>query len=101
MQDQLLLITLEPGQHTPESADALDQVLLVVEGEGEAAVDGKTTRLAAGERLAVRAAARHALRNTASTVLKLCVIRSPGAKPTALHAGETRDAPAESRQVVR
>lgn len=55
---------LDPGGTLPEHSDSAEELLLVLEGEVEASVDGESTPMSAGEIAVVPSMALHGLRNT-------------------------------------
>lgn len=56
-------INLDPDGEAPEHRDSSEELLLVIEGEVEATVDGETGRLTRNQLALVPAMAPHSLRN--------------------------------------
>ena len=69
---------LEPGQETPPHIhqNAVD-VIVIVEGEGEATVDGKKRRVSAGDVILNPSGTLHGIKNDGSERLTKVVIQSP------------------------
>lgn len=79
---QLVLMSVEPSDEIGEEVhDDVDQVLVFVDGTGEAVLDGQRRPVKAGELVAVPAGTRHNFINTGSTPLKLFTIYSPPEEP--------------------
>ena len=77
-QSQVVVMTLEPGEEIgEESHDDADQILLFVEGEGEAVLDGATSPVAAQQLVLVAAGTRHNFRNTGPRPLRLVSVYTP------------------------
>ncbi len=75
---QLVLMSVEPGEEIGEEVhEGVDQVLVFVEGSGEAVLNGQHREVRADELVAVPAGTRHNFINTGSTPLKLFTIYSP------------------------
>lgn len=75
---QLVLMSVEPGDEIGEEVhEGVDQVLVFVEGAGEAVLNGQRRKVKANELVAVPAGTRHNFINTSSTPLKLFTIYSP------------------------
>ena len=75
---QLVLMSIDPGSEIGEEVhDDIDQVLVFVEGEGEAIVEGDTSPVRANTLTFVPGGTRHNFRNTGSTPLKLFTIYAP------------------------
>lgn len=65
------------GEIGDEVHSDTDQVLSFVEGEGEARLDGRTSKVGSGILVFVRAGTRHNFVNTGSDPLKLITIYAP------------------------
>ena len=75
---QLVLMSLPPGCDIgAEVHDDRDQFFRFEEGEGEVTIDDHCYRVADGSGIIVPAGARHNVRNTGSTPLKLYTIYGP------------------------
>ncbi|WBY02585.1 cupin domain-containing protein [Ramlibacter tataouinensis] len=83
---QLVLMSVGPGEDIGEETHDVDQTLAFVEGEGEAILDGRKSRIEAGSLVVVPAGTRHNFVNTGSQPLKLYTIYSPPEEaPGTLH----------------
>lgn len=74
---QLVLMSIEPGDDIGEEVHDVDQVLVFVDGTGEAVLEGQRRRVQADALVIVPAGTRHNFINTGSTPLKLFTIYSP------------------------
>ncbi len=74
---QVLLMSIEPGGDMGEVVHEGDQVLVIVEGSGEAVLNRRHTSVQAGSLVAVPAGTRHNIINTGATALKLFTIYAP------------------------
>lgn len=75
---QLVLMSVEPGDDIGEEVhDEVDQMLVFVDGTGEAVLDGQRRPVQADALVIVPAGTRHNFINTGSTPLKLFTIYSP------------------------
>jgi mannose-6-phosphate isomerase-like protein (cupin superfamily) len=79
---QIVLMTIQPGSEIgAETHDDVDQVLVFVEGEGEADLGGETSPVAPDRLVFVPAGTRHNFRNTGSTPLRLYTVYAPPEHP--------------------
>lgn len=78
---QLVIMALAPGEEIGDEVHPADQLLYAVEGEGEASVDGRRTSFEKGDVVAVRAGARHNIRNPHKKPLKLFTVYAPPQHP--------------------
>ncbi len=62
---------LEPGMHVGLHRDSSEELLLILEGEGEATVGDETAVAAAGAMLTVPAMERHDIRNVGEGILRV------------------------------
>ncbi len=62
---------IEPGEHLGRHTDGAEEILLVVDGTGEAEVDGERVPLDAGSLAVVPELVPHAVYNTGDTTLKV------------------------------
>ncbi len=95
---QVVLMSVEPGGEIGEEVhDDVDQVLVFVDGTGEAVVDGETSGVAPGDLVFVPAGTRHNFLNRGDTALKLYTVYSPPEHPAATvhHTKEEADAAEE------
>lgn len=81
-QSQLVAMSLAPGEEIgAETHPSTDQTFLFVEGAGEATIDHKPLRIAAGEVLCVPAGTLHNIRNTSKQPMKLLTLYAPPEHP--------------------
>jgi mannose-6-phosphate isomerase-like protein (cupin superfamily) len=75
---QLVLMSLRPGEDIGEEVhDDRDQFFRVEEGAGEVTIDGHKTAIEEDSAIVVPAGARHNVRNTGDTPLKLYTLYGP------------------------
>jgi mannose-6-phosphate isomerase-like protein (cupin superfamily) len=75
---QVVVMSIPPaGEIGEEVHDDVDQVLVFVEGEGVAVLDGRRTQLAPGRLVHVPAGLRHNFVNEGATDLKLYTVYAP------------------------
>lgn len=75
---QLVLMSLKPGEEIGEEVhDGVDQFFRVEAGEGEVWIDGRKTEIGTGTAIIVPARARHNIRNSGRTPLRLYTIYAP------------------------
>jgi mannose-6-phosphate isomerase-like protein (cupin superfamily) len=75
---QLVLMSLPPGEDIGEEThDDVDQFFRVEMGNGEVLIDGRATNIENGMAIIVPAGARHNVRNTGNTPLKLYTLYAP------------------------
>lgn len=75
---QLVVMHLQPSEDIGEEVHDVDQILCVVEGSGEAVIDGNATTFSAGFVIVVPKGARHNIKNTSSeSPLKLYTVYAP------------------------
>ena len=67
----VVLFELEPGNELATHTDSAEELLLVLEGEGEAHVGGDTGVVRAGDLAVVPAMAPHGMRNIGETTLRV------------------------------
>jgi mannose-6-phosphate isomerase-like protein (cupin superfamily) len=76
--EQVVVMTIPPGGEIGEEVHGdTDQVLAFVDGEGEAILDGETSRIGPNDLVFVRAGTRHNFVNTGSQPLRLLTIYAP------------------------
>lgn len=78
---QLVMMTIQPGDEIGNEVHLVDQILYVVEGEGEAILGAQSEPFDKGEAVAVPAGVFHNIRNTGDTPLKLFTIYAPPQHP--------------------
>ncbi len=75
---QLVLMAIAPGDEIGEEVhEDRDQFFRIEEGEGEVIIDGKTHQIEDDDGIIVPAGARHNVRNTGDTALKLYTLYGP------------------------
>ncbi len=95
---QVVLMSVEPGSEIGEEVHAdVDQVLVFVDGTGEAVLDGQTSGVEPGDLVFVPAGTRHNFVNRGDAPLKLYTVYSPPEHPagTVHHTKEEADAAEE------
>jgi len=76
--EQVVVMTIPTGGEIGEEVhDATDQVLVFVEGRGEAQVDGEASAIGPNDMVFVRAGTRHNFINTGDSPLRLITIYAP------------------------
>jgi mannose-6-phosphate isomerase-like protein (cupin superfamily) len=78
---QVVVMTIQPGEEIGEETHDGDQLLLFVEGEGEAVLDGSSSAVRAGEMVFVPAGTLHNFVNTGSEPLRLVTVYAPPEHP--------------------
>jgi mannose-6-phosphate isomerase-like protein (cupin superfamily) len=79
---QVVLMAIPPrGEIGEEVHPDVDQILLFVEGEGEAILDGESAPVQADRLVLVPAGTRHNFRNTGEAPLRLVTVYSPPEHP--------------------
>ena len=79
---QVVLMTIQPGSEIGEEVhDDVDQVLVFVEGRGEAVIEGGASPVAPDQLAFVPAGTRHNFRNTGDAPLKLWTVYAPPEHP--------------------
>ena len=66
-----VLFELDPGAELPLHRDSAEELLLILEGEGEATVGDESARVSTGEIALVPAMAPHGMRNIGETTLRV------------------------------
>jgi mannose-6-phosphate isomerase-like protein (cupin superfamily) len=75
---QLVVMSLKPGEEIGEEVhEDTDQFFRVEKGKGKISIDGRDTPIEGSTAMVVPAGARHNVRNTGPTPLKLYTIYSP------------------------
>lgn len=79
---QVVVMTIPPaGEIGEEVHPQTDQVLVFLDGHGEARLDGETSPVASNDLVLVRAGTRHNFVNTGSEPLRLVTIYAPPEHP--------------------
>jgi mannose-6-phosphate isomerase-like protein (cupin superfamily) len=77
---QVVVMTIAPGDDIGEETHAdTDQVLLFVDGQGEAELDGRTTEVKSDDLVLVPAGTRHNVRSVGEVPLRLVTVYAPPA----------------------
>jgi len=76
--EQVVVMTIPPGDEIGEEVhDDTDQILVFVDGHGEARLDGVTSPVGPNDHVFVHAGTRHNFVNTGDTPLRLITIYAP------------------------
>lgn len=79
---QVVVMTIPPGGEIGEEVhDVVDQLLIFVEGEGQAVLDGSTSPVAPNQLVFVPAGTRHNFINTGRVPLRLVTVYAPPEHP--------------------
>lgn len=78
---QLVLMSLKPGEDIGSEVHDVDQILYVVDGEGDVVLDGVSQECKKGTIVVVPAGTQHNLINTDDEPLKLFTIYAPAEHP--------------------
>jgi mannose-6-phosphate isomerase-like protein (cupin superfamily) len=75
---QVVLMTIPAGGEIGEEVhDGIDQLLVFVEGDAEAILEGETSKVRPGEAVLVPGGTRHNFRNTGDGPLRLWTVYAP------------------------
>lgn len=80
-QIQIVLMSLKPGEEIGMESHRADQSTFFVEGEGQAIVDGHSTKVSANHLIVIPKGAEHNIVNKGTTPLKLFSVYAPPAEP--------------------
>jgi mannose-6-phosphate isomerase-like protein (cupin superfamily) len=79
---QVVVMAIQPGEEIGEEThDGIDQMLLFVDGEGTAVVEGRSAPVQAGQMAFVPAGTRHNFVNTGDRPLRLITTYAPPEHP--------------------
>ena len=79
---QVVLMSLLSGEDIGEEIhETVDQILVFVEGNGEAVIEGISSSIISGDLVFVNAGVKHNFKNIGSTPLKIYTIYSPANHP--------------------
>ena len=96
---QVVLMSVEPGDDIGSETHEVDQILYFVDGEGEAVLSGKTSKIAAGSLVSVPAGIRHNFINTGKKPLKLYTVYAPPEEePDTVHKTKAEAEAAEAEE---
>jgi mannose-6-phosphate isomerase-like protein (cupin superfamily) len=83
---QVVLMTLQPGEEIgAEVHDDHDQILILVEGNGQAVLSGQAREVGTNDLVFVHAGVEHNFINTGSRPLKLYTVYAPPEHPAGTH----------------
>jgi mannose-6-phosphate isomerase-like protein (cupin superfamily) len=75
---QVVLMAIPPGEEIGEEVhEGIDQLLVFVEGEAEAILEGESAAARAGQAVLVPGGTRHNFRNTGGSALRLWTVYAP------------------------
>lgn len=99
---QVVVMSISPnGEIGAEVHQDVDQVLVFVDGEGEAILDGEHSAVSAGRLVQVPAGTHHNIVNTGATDLRLYTIYAPPQHaPGTIHRTKAEADAAEAEQEV-
>lgn len=80
-QIQIVLMSLKPGEEIGMESHRADQSTFFVEGEGQAIVDGHSTKVSGNHLIVIPKGAEHNIVNKGTTPLKLFSVYAPPAEP--------------------
>lgn len=95
---QLVLMSIEPGDEIGEETHEVDQVLVIVAGEGQAVLDGKKGKIGPDSLIEVPAGTKHNFINTGDESLKLYTIYGPPEEEDGLIHKTKADADADEAE---
>ncbi|HET7855583.1 MAG TPA: cupin domain-containing protein [Gaiellaceae bacterium] len=78
---QIVVMTIPPAEEIGEETHDGDQILLFVEGEGEAVLEDETSPVRGGDLVFVPAGTKHNFVNTGSAPLRLVTVYAPPEHP--------------------
>jgi mannose-6-phosphate isomerase-like protein (cupin superfamily) len=79
---QIVAMTIPPGEEIGEEVhEHVDQILLFIDGEGEAALEGQRSDVRPNDLVLVKAGTRHNFINTGNRSLRLVTVYAPPEHP--------------------
>lgn len=78
---QIVLMSIVPGSEIGEEVHVVDQIIVIVEGEGLAVLDGQTSPIFAGTMVYIPESTMHNIKNVGQAELKLYSIYAPPQHP--------------------
>jgi mannose-6-phosphate isomerase-like protein (cupin superfamily) len=79
---QVVLMTIPRGEEIGEEVhEGIDQLLVFVEGDAEAIIEGESSAVRAGQAVLVPGGTRHNFRNTGDPPLRLWTVYAPPEHP--------------------
>ncbi|MEE4295980.1 MAG: cupin domain-containing protein [Wenzhouxiangella sp.] len=83
---QVVLMTIQPGEEIgAEVHDDHDQILILVEGNGQAVLSGQAREIGTNDLIFVHAGVEHNFINTGTRPLKLYTVYAPPEHPAGTH----------------
>lgn len=80
--EQVVVMTIPPGGEIGDEVHSgTDQLLIFVDGRGEARLDGQASQIGANDLVFVRAGTRHNFVNKGDTPLRLITVYAPPEHP--------------------
>ncbi len=96
---QVVAMSLKPGEDIGSEVHAVDQVLVFVEGTGDAILNGAATPVSPGHLVYVPSGTTHNFVNTGSTPMKLYTFYAPPEHPDGtVHATKAEAEKAEAAE---
>ena len=96
---QVVLMSVEPGDDIGEETHEVDQLLYFVDGEGDAKLGSKTSKVHAGSLVSVPAGTVHNFTNTGDKPLKLYTVYAPPEEePNTVHKTKAEAEEAEKQK---
>jgi mannose-6-phosphate isomerase-like protein (cupin superfamily) len=84
---QLVVMTIPPGGEIGEEVHEVDQILIFVEGDGEAVLDGERSTVGPNDLVFVKAGTRHNFITNGDAPLRLVTVYAPPEhEPGTVHA---------------
>jgi mannose-6-phosphate isomerase-like protein (cupin superfamily) len=84
---QLVVMTIPPGGEIGEEVHEVDQILIFVEGDGEAVLDGERSTVGPNDLVFVKAGTRHNFITKGDAPLRLVTVYAPPEhEPGTVHA---------------
>jgi mannose-6-phosphate isomerase-like protein (cupin superfamily) len=79
---QIVVMTIPAGEEIGEEVhEENDQLLVIIDGQAEAVVDGRTSRVGQGDLVLVQAGTRHNFINRGQDPLRLVTVYAPPEHP--------------------
>ncbi len=97
---QVALMTIQPGREVGEELHPhTDQILYIVDGSGDAILDGDTSKISPGRLVFVAAGTRHNFVNTGEVPLRIATVYAPPEHaPGTVHETKARADAAEATE---
>ncbi len=89
---QLVLMSIPTGDDIPQEVHDVDQILIIVQGQGEAILDGDQSPFKKDSVLIIPAGTEHFIKNTGTETLKLYTFYAPPEHaPDTIHRTKDED----------